>query len=395
MSSLDLGRFSRPDTLASVRTDLLRQFFEPFTGYFAYRDFDIATLEGSQPAEALEVLSSILISPCRDTPRELIDALFCIQEVATPKHSDMLEATAAGESVRLPADATALEMAISIWMASPDAIKQLHQRHFVSKVRSFEYYCSGVNQQVPLELNDERVGQLERSLAVYFEKKKRGYGCKLHHFSQEHENWFVICHGGLLRRKSTWEDGKAGSIAYRPERFDLVIYDAIAQELRVNARTDSLREHYRRQFGFYLFGREQHFADKSKYCLEPLIRDRKSALITKDTSGLDSVTLTELCYEILDGCREVRTHRAPDVFDALEQHQLEIPSNVRTLEASFKVRFSGQQQARSLTLKPSNTAHYARDDGGQLIEEWLMRRGFIQYEEISSVEQLEHVLAIY
>jgi hypothetical protein len=82
-----------------------------------------------------------------------------------------------------------------------------------------------------------------------------------------------------------------GTIGFRPERYDLIIYDAPTEELCVNAQTPTQREHYRKLFGFYLFGQENYFPGRSKYTLEPLLRDgatirwSKTAIPNSSTEG--------------------------------------------------------------------------------------------------------------
>ena len=43
----------------------------------------------------------------------------------------------------------------------------------------------------------------------------------------------------------------------------------------------------------------------------------------------------------------------------------------------FQVKFADWKRPRSVTIRPSNIAHYTRDDDAELIEQWLRRRGFI------------------
>jgi len=394
MSSFRVGRFSRPEALASIRPELLRQFLSPYESYFRGRSFDLDLLQDGADAETLVSLSTILLNPSTNIPHDLVDALFCIHEVATEKNADLLEMTAGSEGVTLAADSSLVEVALGIWMTNPEALKRIHQRQFSAKVRSFEYFSGEDGVSAELMLNDEKLRQMERSLATYFEKKSRGFGCRIHYYPQDHEHWFLVSHGERFRRQSTWEEGKPGTIAFRPEKYDLVVYHSLTEDLRINAASESLREHYRKQFGFYLFGRENHFPGKSKYTLEPLLRDRDAALLTDDIGGIEWAKLSELGYAIEDAAQEIRTHRAPDVFEALKQHEFELPGNVRLLRASFKIKFADQSVPRSLTIKPSNVALYTRDGDGQLVEEWLVRRGFIKQGKVKGHEQLEHILEV-
>jgi hypothetical protein len=302
--------------------------------------------------------------------------------------------TAASEGVLLEPDATLLEMALAIWMAAPEALKWLHRRQSTRRMRCFEYFSAEADASTNLSLNEEGIRQLERSLALYFEKKNRGYGCRIHHCPQEDEHWFLISHGEIYRRETTWEKGRPGTISFRPEKYDLVIYDVLTEELRINAKTDAQREHYRKQFGFYLFGRENHFPGRNKYTLVPLLRDGEAALIADDVTEIRQVRLSELSYAIEDGTPEVRTHKANDVFAALARHQQEMPQTIRLLKASFRITFYDHAKPRPLTIRPSNVALYTRDGDGQVIEDWLQRRGFIARDKVKGHEQYEHVLEV-
>ena len=259
-------------------------------------------------------------------------------------------------------------------MANPEALRRIHYRQFTTRVRSFEYFSGKDNVAENFELNAERIRQIECSLAVYFEKKNRGYGCRIHYYPQDPEHWFLVSHGELFRRESTWEEGKPGTVAFRPEKYDLVVYNSLTEELRINAASESLREHYRKQFGFYLFGRENQFPGKTKYTLEPLLRDRESALLTDDVNGIDWAKLSELSYAIEDEAQEVRIHKAPDVFGALEHHAFELPSDLRLLKASFKIKFLEHPKPRTLTIKPSNVALYTRDGDPFVMKVAVLRR---------------------
>jgi len=394
ISSFRLDHFSRPETLASVRPHLLRKFLSPYEIYLSSRQFDLENLDKEENADQLIHLSGVLLNPSTEIPHELVDALFCVHEVAIEANTDLLEMTIRNEKVKHEENANLLEIALTIWMANPEALKRIHYRQFITRVRSFEYFSRKDSSAGNFELNSESLRQIECSLAFYFKKKNRGYGCRIHYYPKDTEHWFLVSHGELFRRESTWEEGKAGTISFRPEKYDLVVYNSITEELRINASSESLREHYRKQFGFYLFGRENHFPGKSKYTLEPLLRDRESALFTGDVNGIDWVRLSEISYAIEDEAQEIRIHKAPDIFRALEHHDYELSNDLRLLKASFKIKFQKHTKPRTLTIKPSNVALYTRDGDGQIVEEWLLRRGFIRKGNAGGHEQLEHVLEI-
>ena len=86
----------------------------------------------------------------------------------------------------------------------------------------------------------------------------------------------TVSHGELFRRESTWEEGNSGTVAFRPEKYDLVVYNSLTEELRINAASESLREHYRKQFGFYLV-----YYPASNM----LVKHEKSSQIMREATG--------------------------------------------------------------------------------------------------------------
>ena len=65
-----------------------------------------------------------------------------------------------------------------------------------------------------------------------------------------------------------------------------------------------------------------------------------------------------------------------DLFAALKARDRAMPSHPRIISASFKVKFNDSKTPRTLTIRPSNIAQYARDDDSVIIENWLNARGF-------------------
>lgn len=136
----------------------------------------------------------------------------------------------------------------------------------------------------------------------------------------------------------------------------LPIYDALTEEIRINARTPTLRDRYRTTFSLELFGRENYFPETNKYTLDPIRRDGPASVQCIDVPGLVWVRLVKLEYELPDLEKEVRSHKAADVFNALACRQFVLPPQARLLQATFKVRFRDNPIPRSVTIKPKNVA---------------------------------------
>jgi hypothetical protein len=41
------------------------------------------------------------------------------------------------------------------------------------------------------------------------------------------------------------DDGSAASVLFRPEKFDILVYDSLTEEIRINARAAALRNRRR------------------------------------------------------------------------------------------------------------------------------------------------------
>ena len=54
-----------------------------------------------------------------------------------------------------------------------------------------------------------------------------------------------------------------------------------------------------------------------------------------------------------------------------------MPQRIRILRANFLVKFKDSKTPRTVSIRPANIAHYARDNDAIPLEDWLMKRGFI------------------
>jgi hypothetical protein len=201
--------------------------------------------------------------------------------------------------------------------------------------------------------------------------------------------WFLIRHGDLFRREATLVNGQSSSVAYRPEKYDLVVFNQLTNELGINAKTEKIRNEYRKQFGFYLFGRDNQFAGTSKYSLEPIRELGEQSLNVIDVPGIQWVRLTYLEWTVRVVDIEVRSAKAPDLFGHFATRNFAIPEYWTLKKATFKVRFDDNPTPRSVTIKPSNVALYSRDEDAGVVEEWLTRRGFITQGQVHGSEQQE------
>nr|CRH06602.1 Conserved protein of unknown function [Candidatus Magnetococcus massalia] len=174
------------------------------------------------------------------------------------------------------------------------------------------------------------------------------------------------------------EDGKSSSIFYRPEKHDVVIYNRTMDELGIHAGTKGERELYLRMLGIYLFNDAEHFPMADKYRLEPLRRDGEASLTCSDVPGLSHVTLIAVSNAIGGDFKLVETNKATDLFAAMATVDKPlIPSDASPVRAVFEVHVADSNTVRKITLCPPNVAIYTRGEESLLVEQWLLKRGFI------------------
>jgi hypothetical protein len=382
MTTLYTSTFTRPHTLTQIDSALLRAFLDRYAGFLS--DRGIQLLDDLDMAQ----LSRVLLNPGPDTPRNLIDALFVIKEMSVLSARASLADEAQRLGISVNGDTSQPEIALRVWMADPEALQEKHTELAMLRVRSFEYY-SAVDEEEASFPTDQTLESMERALGIYFDAKGRGLGTQVHVYPRGHEIWFLIRRGDLFRREATRDNGESGSIGFRPEKCDVVVFNQLTNELGINASTEAIRNEYRKQFGFYLFGRDNYFGGASKYSLEPLRELGEHSLNVADVPGIQWIRLTELHFTVSKIVDELNVRKAANLFENFRYEEFGIASAWRLNRATFKVRFDDNPIPRSVTIKPANVALYSRDGDATVVEEWLMRRGFIEQGQVYGSNQAE------
>lgn len=382
MATLYTSSFTRPHTLSRIEPALLRNFLNQFSDFLLNRGVQL------DDDLDLSLIARILMEPGPDTPRELIDALFAIKTMSVPRALSALEEEANRLGIPITGEITQQEIALRVWMTDPEALLEKHAELAMLRVRSFQYF-SAMDEEEPAYPTDQTLQSMERALDIFFGSKGHGFGTQVHVYPRGHEMWFLIRRGDRFRREATLDNGESGSIGFRPEKCDVVVYNQLTNEIGINAPTEAIQYEYRKQFGFYLFGRDNHFAGASKYSLEPLRELGEEALNVIDAPGIQWIRLTELQATVIRVEEELLTRKARDLFAQFRYDNFRIPAGWQLKGATFRVRFDDNPVPRSVTIKPPNVARYTRDSDATVVEEWLMRRGFIEQGQIDGTNQNE------
>jgi hypothetical protein len=383
MATFRLRHFSSPHVLRAIARERLLAFLHPFRGFFAGRRYELPATEADEEVE-YQRLIDIFMSPSEETPRELLDALFLVDEMSSHEGMDALIEAAGREGITLDEgdEHSPADIAIQVWLQNSDILERKHAEQFLFKPKSFEYYQTDCDEPPPFtSLPTTTRQRLERELDDWFEEKRRGRGCRVFAYPDDHEVRFLVRHGEPFKREESLAGADVSSVCYRPLKYDVVVYDRQLGELRINARLVGEKKLYRQVFGNHLFGNVNCFPGTAKYTLEPLREYGVDSLACGDIEGIESIVLTEVHFAWGGAQGEVEIRKAADVFAALEARGRSMPERARIIKAVFKVKFADSNTPRSVKIRPSNIAEYTRDSDAGLLEQWLQLRGFIINEE--------------
>jgi len=379
MATFTLRHFSSAESLQAVQAKHLMQLLERHAAYFDARGVDFGKFNGHGPD--YEAISGVLMSPDEQTPNELIDDLYYVDEMATPDAMDGLieAAKAAGLDLDVGDEPTPADVAVQVRLHAPALLEQKHAEYFLlQRRRTFEYFQSrdGVDTTFRAP-GAKRLRSFEGVLGGRLEAMKRGRTCKVFVFPRTDGVWFLVRRGDPFKREGSIEKTGTTSVYYRPEKYDVLKYDEGLGELSINAEGNKkLVALYRELIGELLFSDAGRFPNAAKYTLEPLQDAGPDALICSDVDGIDRITLKEVQIFWGGAQGEVEVRRAKDLFEALKGRKKELPKG-RLVKASFLVKFTDAKTPRTVTIRPQNIASYTRDSDAGVVEAWLTRRGFV------------------
>jgi hypothetical protein len=374
MATFNPRRFCKPDTLGSIDTANLKSFLAPFDDYMKERGVDLS----SQPFDYPK-LSEVLLSPGTDTPPELAESLYYVDELSTQQGFDQIleEIENTPLAAKVGQCPTYADLAVEVWLENPRIIERLHASQLLSKPRSFTYAITTGEIRDFIDLDRSGLELLHWDLNEWFAKKKRGKSAKVFVYKEKDFIWFTVRHGEpFTRQPSLKNNNEEGSEYFRPIKHDLLIYNPSIGELRINAKTKGERELYRLQFGKHFFGDMFYFDSNSKFTLSPICEYGRDCLVCSDIEGVEYIKLKELQINHGGDNKEIEIRKAEDVFSVYEDRAMKLPSRETIAKAGFTVKFIDSKTTRTVTITPTK-AQYKRDDDSQVLEQWFAARGFL------------------
>lgn len=391
--SLRLKRFTNVALLKRIDFGLLTEFFGSKPHFVAFLDEHGIVCTHDPNAFDFEALARLFMTPDASTPEDLLDALYFMDHLATPECSDRIIEECARTGIDLVGTELSPEdLVLKAWLVAPNILQRIHAEAYRTRFERFESYF-GLSPESLAKPSGEALAGLEADLNEWFHFKKKGRGARVFPFASQDAVWFLVRHGQRIKREGTVQaDEKSGSVFYRPEKFDVLIYYPATGELAIHSETKGERQAYCRFFGKHLFGDRDFFRfdnPVSKYTLDPLVLDGRGALTCSDVAGLEQITLVELHSERESNQSDVEIRRADDVLRALEEQGRNLAEEaIALVRAKFRVRFSDGKE-RTVVIESSNVASFDRESDNAIIHDWLIRRKFIAldvYREVAHVE---------
>lgn len=379
MAVPDIRYFSHAGDLKGASPQNLAQLLMPYTDFLKSKGLSL-------PKSGMEVnsfdyaaLSNILMTSDSNIPCGLIDSLQCIREMATPETMDYLlrEAGIHGVPIDDP-DLSPADLAVQVWLHDKSILERVYAEQFLIRPCTFVYFQGREEGNTRFrEPCPNIIRALEGDLDQWFQRKKRGCGCRVFVYPRQDGIWFLVWHGAPFRREGCIENGEPSCISYRPERYDVLIYQPATGELQIDADAIAEREIYRRYFGRHFFGDDHHFPGTAIYTLDPLRANGERALVCSDVDGMKLVRLCRIEFVIGRLFRSIETIESEDIFAAINAGDISIPHNARVSEGGFRIEFSDSRVPREVAIRPSNVIYYQRDSDCIVVEPWLRLRGFM------------------
>jgi hypothetical protein len=396
MATFRLSHFSSPEVIKAIDRRRLVAFLDPHRAFFKTRGIDLPAV-ASDGEPDYDALVRVFMSPDESTPKDLIDALYYVDGMSTAKGMEDLIDAAREARLTLDAadDVTPADLAVQVWLRDPELLERKQAEQYLLNPKSFEHYLTDDPDAGSFQTPDaDTLRRLEAVLNDWFEQRKRGRTARVFVFPRDDAVWFMVRHGEPYKREGSVVGVEPSSVAYRPLKYDVLVYTPALRELRINAQLKGERQLYRTEFGRHFFGSQNYFNDGVKYTLEPLRDAGEPALVCADVAGMEWVRLKELHYNWGGAHGEYEIAKANDLFAALKDRGgRSIPKTPALAKAVFLVKFVSAKRARTVTVKPPNTALYARDEDSDLVEEWLKKRGFLNVYVDADDQTLDPLLA--
>jgi len=315
-------------------------------------------------------------------PEELVNALFIIYEMADDNKMDLLYETAKKYNVELDSDpdTSAGDLATQLYLKNPKALEKVHAEIFSKKLRAHHYFKSDQPAPDNFTLPDNNVIiEMQNALNKEFSARKYGRGCRLECIRSDTDKInIIIRHGRPFKREGCLKDDKSDTVFYRPEMHAVIVYNQEQNEISINNTAAKWqKELYLNVIGKYLFGAEDYFLSGDKFTFETLRADGEKCLVCSDIPGIEYVKLTEVHLKWISKGNPQEVRKSDNYFTCSQQWREDFPSGAKISTVQLLFRFTGEKSPKRITISSPNIASSSSDNFGELIDTFLMARGFV------------------
>jgi hypothetical protein len=360
--------------LGQIRKELLQKFLLPYEEYLAAEGLHCASLHEAN----YEQLFFILNLPIKK-PHNLMKALAYIRNVATFEGLALMIATAEENNLVLDfANPTPPDIAMQILVNAPELLERLYREELSIQGRAFNCFsCKDKAKFCTLNISAVSINALENSLDQWFALKNYGTKSRLYvYHSHEQMSYMAISHG-LYDMPLNNGDQRTAMPHYSPRAFDFIQYNHALNEIAIQGATNEFVTIYKELIGKHFLGSKDYFDVMEKFNLSPLQESIKNSLQCKDVPGITLVRLTELRLMVDVG--EIDTLTSKNCLSVFRNH---IPIAGNELhEAMFTIHIQDEDKPQFIKIKLPNVITYSSNEYANLMNNWLMRRGFMKQDE--------------
>ena len=176
MPTYNPRRLCRPEVLRALNGWDLEELLTPYAAFLAPHGVTLP-LDGRDAPLKYTALAQLLLEPERGMPAELVDALYFIDELATPSGMEALLAAGLAKGIYIPQclEVTPADVALKFWIKDRALVERVHAEMAVERLRTFQYF-QPADHAVPELPGDWRARSeaVEQELTECFHSRRRG-----------------------------------------------------------------------------------------------------------------------------------------------------------------------------------------------------------------------------
>lgn len=373
-----IRRLTKPDVFRQIEESRRLRLCSIFMAYFESAGYSLP----DDPA-ALDVnrVVMVLADADRTAPQDLIDALFLIDQMATVGGRDALKRVLDDANADLPEtlEWSPADLAVEAWLRDPQLLSCAYASQLSTRSRTLQLFLVQDDVTIVADpTSPDTCGRIKAELSSRLMRIDRAAEVEIFPFRFEGGIRYVVQRGGVYTRHGVWNRGTAPStIGYQPLEYDLVVFDAIRRELAVKRDPAAEQTALREAFSCGLASDAKAFSLPAVLDLAPIRAIGEGCLWCRDVPGMHHVRLTAIKRSLQPALKHTNEDRASDLFRAWETSWARQPQFGQILKAELEIEFDDSSTPRSVSLSRGASVRLARDDDGELVNEWLRRRGFI------------------